>query len=68
MSKKGNKELTLGRITLKDPLRSLVPETEMKPCVRPILVVWVIWVVWNMDKGTICEFGNASSHEVFKVE
>ena len=38
---------------------------------RLILVVWVTLVICDMDKGTICEFGNASAqsaHEVVEVE
>ena len=35
---------------------------------RPILVVWVTRVVCDMDKGTICDFGNASAPEVVEVE
>ena len=31
-------------------------------------MVWNIWVVWDVAKGAICEFGNASSHEVVEVE
>ena len=50
-----DKQLTLGRILVKDPRSRLVPEAEVNALLRPTLVVWVTRVVWDMDEGTICE-------------
>ena len=53
--KKGNKLLTFGRITLKDPWS----QSGGQYVLRPILVVLVTRVVCDMNKGTIWEFENA---------
>ena len=37
------------------------PRSRSERVLRPILVVWSN--VCDMDKGTICEFGNASHHD-----
>ena len=65
--KKGNKQPTFGRITLR-PMEPPRPRSRSERILRPILVVWSN--VCDMDKGTICEFGNASHHdsEVVVVE
>ena len=57
--RKGNEQLTFGRILLKDTRSRLVPEVEVNAFLRQIFVVWVTRVVCDMDKGTTCEFGNA---------
>ena len=36
--------------------------------VRPQFVIWRIWIIFNVAKVAICDFGNASSHEVVEIE
>ena len=61
--RKWNKQLTLGRKILKDPRSRLALGQRV---LRPMLVVSK--VVCDMDKGTICEFGKASAHDMVEVE
>ena len=66
--RKGKKQLTLGRIILKDPTSRLAPaDSRGEHILRPTLVVWVTRV-GDMDKGTMCEFGNASAHDLVEVK
>ena len=64
--RKGNKQLTLCRKMLKDPRSRLAALALGQRVLRPMLVV--SRVVCDMDKGTICEFGNASAQDMVKVE
>jgi hypothetical protein len=48
-----------------DPLIPRGPDVHV---VRPRYVVSVLWVVYRMAENAICDFGNASFHEVVKVE
>ena len=47
---------------------SLVPKNIGVHRVRSWSVIWVTWVVYRTGRGTICDFGNASSHKVVEVE
>jgi hypothetical protein len=46
----------------------LAPRDRSEHFVRPRLVVGITWVISDVVKGAICDFGNASSHKVVKVE
>ena len=59
--KKGDKQLTLGRIIIERPMEPPSPRSRGERALRPILVVRSN--VCDINKGTKCEFGNASHHD-----